>query len=136
MTISEICEAAGANIAAVNYHFNSKENLFRQVLRQAHMLADKRYPIDGGLPQSAEQIDANIRLRGDSRRPLRPFDNAKTLVELRPAQVTQLVLARYPVQINVVNHAAWQVVRLDERVRGTWHRAFVPHGTDQGPREG
>jgi len=52
-TISEVCEAAGANIAAVNYHFDSKENLFRQVLRESFTIANERYPIDGGLPPAA-----------------------------------------------------------------------------------
>lgn len=49
-TVSEVCVAAKANIAAVNYHFGSKEKLFRQVLREAFFRADGIYPIDGNLP--------------------------------------------------------------------------------------
>jgi AcrR family transcriptional regulator len=30
-TVAEICETADANIAAVNYHFSDKENLYREV---------------------------------------------------------------------------------------------------------
>ncbi len=49
-TVADVCEAAGANIAAVNYHFGSKENLFRHVLRDAFFRADAIYPIHGSLP--------------------------------------------------------------------------------------
>lgn len=37
-TISDICEAAGANIAAVNYYFGSKDNLYQEAWRHAYSL--------------------------------------------------------------------------------------------------
>ena len=35
-TVREICDRAGANIAAVNYHFRDKEQFYVEVIRHAH----------------------------------------------------------------------------------------------------
>lgn len=35
-TSKEICEAAGTNVAAVNYYFGNKDNLYEEVLIEAH----------------------------------------------------------------------------------------------------
>ena len=34
VSIRQITEASGANVAAVNYHFNGKTSLYREVLKQ------------------------------------------------------------------------------------------------------
>jgi len=52
-TIAEICEAAGANIAAVNYYFRSKENLYVEAWRHAFARSVAAHPPDGGVPADA-----------------------------------------------------------------------------------
>jgi AcrR family transcriptional regulator len=52
-TIREICQRAGANVAAVHYHFGGKEALYTEVLSAAYRRALERFPIDPGLPKDA-----------------------------------------------------------------------------------
>jgi len=52
-TIADICERAGANIAAVNYYFRSKENLYAEAWRTAFHRSLAAHPLDGGVPATA-----------------------------------------------------------------------------------
>jgi TetR/AcrR family transcriptional regulator, regulator of cefoperazone and chloramphenicol sensitivity len=60
-TVAEICRLAGANIAAINYHFGNKETLYAESWRLAHQAMLKASPIDGGV---ADDAPAEQRLRG------------------------------------------------------------------------
>ncbi len=60
-TVSMICQKARANIAAVNYHFDSKENLYQQAWKHAHDSMDQR--IQPGSFLSPDRPPAE-RLRG------------------------------------------------------------------------
>ncbi|MDY3553141.1 CerR family C-terminal domain-containing protein [Gemmata sp. JC717] len=40
-TVREICQAAGANIAAINYYFGGKEQLYIEAVKRAHVCAGR-----------------------------------------------------------------------------------------------
>lgn len=48
-TIRDICKIAGANVAAVNYHFGSKDALHAAVLETIEEACHARYPVHEGL---------------------------------------------------------------------------------------
>lgn len=74
-TVRAIAARAGANVAAVNYHFGGKARLHTEVLRSSFAAALARHPPEGGLSPDApadERLRAFIkslllRARGDAR---------------------------------------------------------------------
>lgn len=60
-SIASICERANVNLAAVNYHFQSKLELYLQVWRVALLRETETNPFDGGVLADAPAED---RLRG------------------------------------------------------------------------
>lgn len=52
-TVRQICQRASANIAAINYHFGDKEELYRSVLKVTLQEAIEKYPPNFGLKPNA-----------------------------------------------------------------------------------
>jgi len=56
-TVEEICRRAKTNIAAINYHFGSKDQLYAKVWRHAFEESLQAYPPEGGLEPDAPAED-------------------------------------------------------------------------------
>jgi TetR/AcrR family transcriptional regulator, regulator of cefoperazone and chloramphenicol sensitivity len=64
-TVREICTLAGANLAAVNYHFGSKDKLYSTVLGEFLSSAFSRFPTDVGVgPDSPPEDRLKAYIRG------------------------------------------------------------------------
>ena len=84
----EICEAAGANIAAIHYHFESKDGLYRSIIEQfaTTQLESARRTLQ--TPQTRE--DLRIRLEVFVRETLESIINQPDLVQMIQRDIEML----------------------------------------------
>ena len=89
-TNAEVCEAAGANIAAVNYHFRSKEQLYRAVCEHAIESMNALYPPGGKSAADANPVERlrshieSVILRSRIQGPLRYYHNLRMIETFNP----------------------------------------------------
>jgi AcrR family transcriptional regulator len=100
-TVRDICRAAGANVAAIHYHFGDKERLYVETLKQAHECADDGPA--GQLPQwppgtpPVEKLTGFIRfMLGRMHAPARPSALRLLMREIpHPSPAAREVILRY-----------------------------------------
>lgn len=89
-THAEVCERADANIAAINYHFRTKDQLYRDVCEYAIASMAERYPPGGTIPPDATpetRLHAHIEaviLRSRVPAPLHYYHNLRMMEMFNP----------------------------------------------------
>lgn len=109
-TVRDICTQAGANVAAVNYHFGGKDKLFMAVLMNFLEEGQARYPVGMGLGPEAppeERLKAYVRsllyrLMGDGDLINERLGLQLTAEFIEPSEHFKVVAERYIVPLHEV----------------------------------
>ncbi|HUS91595.1 MAG TPA: CerR family C-terminal domain-containing protein [Phycisphaerae bacterium] len=111
-TIAEICGHAGANIAAVNYHFNSKEDLYVGAWRHSFEQSIRSHPPDGGVgPDAPAEEQFRGRIRALLRRIFDPSCYEFALVSHEIANPTGLLTDAVEEAIAPLRRAMFALIR-------------------------
>ncbi len=123
-TIEEICKRAKSNIAAINYHFGSKDQLYARVWRCAFDEAIRAYPPEGGLGPEDPPED---RLRGAIHSLV-----GKTVDAGRIGHAGKLLLREMINPTDVIMHVKHEAISLlHERMHNLMRELLGPDASDE-----
>ncbi|UCD50139.1 MAG: CerR family C-terminal domain-containing protein [Phycisphaerales bacterium] len=123
-TVEEICGRAKTNIAAVNYHFGSKDQLYAQVWRRAFDEANEAYPPEGGLGPDAPP---EARLHGTIHSIV-----GRAVDPGRIGHAGKLLLREMVSPTDVIDQVKHEAVRaMHERMSRLMRELLGPEATDQ-----
>lgn len=123
-TVEDICSRARSNIAAINYHFGSKEELYAQVWRRAFDEANETYPPEGGLGPDAPAED---RLRGTIHSLV-----GKVADRGRIGHAGKLILREMMNPTEVIEHVKSDALRpMQERMRRLMKEMLGPRASEE-----
>ncbi len=122
--VEEICRRAKTNIAGINYHFGSKDQLYTQVWRRAVDAAHAAYPPEGGLGPDA---DPEERLRGTIYSIV-----GKTVDPGRIGHAGKLLLREMISPTDVIDQVKHDAIRpMHDRMTRLMRELLGPRATDQ-----
>jgi AcrR family transcriptional regulator len=103
-SVKDICEAADANIAAIHYHFGSKESLYRHIIEQ---FASERLDFARRTLQSPKNVDDfKVRLEIFLRQTLEAMIKQKDIIRLIERDVEMSDSRSKKMYLNtLLNHA-------------------------------
>lgn len=100
--VREICQKAGANLAAVNYHFGGKEQLYLAAVRHAHQTCQQIVPA----PVWGPDTPAEVKLRDF----IRTFVN-RVIIDHEPPWLGQLIVRELFQPSEACRHLAEEFAR-------------------------
>jgi len=122
--VETICRRAKTNIAAINYHFGSKDHLYAEVWRRAFDAAQKAYPPEGGLGPEAPPEE---RLRGT----IHSFVG-KTVDPGRIGHAGKLLLREMVNPTDAIEQIKHDAIEpMHHRMNELMHELLGPEATDQ-----
>ena len=122
-TVRDICRRAGANVAAVNYHFGGKDKLYEAVCRYSMEMAVSRYSPTLGLQKKATPQER-----------LRLFIRASLLNMLgrgRPSWLEMLIVREMTLPTKVLDSMVAKSIRPNQRMLFDIIRDYLGDGAPE-----